>query len=78
MAELVAGIGHGQRLRAFGQVIAGKKRGQLVIAVTGNVKTKLLRQWAVEPDQLRHRRMRGRGFEPKPFKIARVAVVKRK
>jgi hypothetical protein len=53
IAELVAGIGHGDRHRAFRQAVAGKDRSQLLIAHPGKIEVELLGERSVEADQPR-------------------------
>jgi len=51
IAELVAGIGHGDRRRAFRQAVAGKDGDQLLIAQPGKIEVELLGERGVEAYQ---------------------------
>ena len=55
-AELVAGIGLGERLGAFGQGVAGEQRGERRVVHTGEIETEVARQDVVQQHQLRCRR----------------------
>ena len=53
MTELVAGIGHGDRLGSLREDIAGKKRSERVVAMRIEIQSKFCRQPTIKPDQVR-------------------------
>ncbi len=75
MAELVAGIGQGDRLGTLGHRIAGQHRHALGPGQPGGVEAQRLRQRGVQPHQARCRDRRGVEAREQPFGQPRVGIV---
>ena len=75
MAELVAGIGHGDRVGAIGHALAGEDFGTLRGLQQVRIEPKLNRQRAVELDQARGGHRGGRNAGKKVCRKGRIAVL---
>jgi hypothetical protein len=76
VTELVAGIGHGQRLAGLGHGIAGKDGDTLGRGKPGGVEPELSGEFLVQPDQAGRSNGGRRQTRKEPLRQPRVTVVK--